>query len=75
LSRRTDRYRIFVSEDGDWYVVGRRDGDAIEVLYQGHHYELALEAILVDLEDDRPGCITVNMSSGSYEPRLEDWNR
>lgn len=66
-----DGVKLFVSEDADWYVLATIYEGKVEVLYEGHHLVLAYEALLHHL-----GLIllkqTVNMSDGSYIPKLED---
>ncbi|MBS3164142.1 hypothetical protein J4439_01810 [Candidatus Woesearchaeota archaeon] len=41
-------HKIFASEGGDWYVLARKGTPPI-VLYEGHHRELAYEALFRDL--------------------------
>lgn len=68
------KYKIFHSPDGDWQIaVKKEEGSSeIEILYEGHHTELALEAILDDqgIQIDKE---ERDMDSGTYEPTITDF--
>lgn len=64
-------YKIFISEDLDWFVAAKNVKPKPKVLYEGHNKEEAYESILKDLgikvnEEERS-------MDGSYVPKSKDF--
>lgn len=69
-------YRLFASEDHDWFVAAKWYGESNpSVIYEGHSRSEAYRAILEDigLEEKHLDPIEANMEGGSYEPSASDW--
>lgn len=68
-------YKIFTSEEWDWYIAAKKDKDKPKVLYEGHSLEKAYESILEDIGvdvpiEERPGM----EETGTYTPTKEDFS-
>jgi hypothetical protein len=66
-------YKLFMSTEGDWYVAAKKTDENPIVLYEGHHHELALEAIVQDLGIEIP-IVEKDMDDlGTYIPAKDDF--
>ncbi len=67
-------YKIFTSEDWDWFVLIRKSDK--KILYTGNYREQAYVAYLKDIDIELPSVVEKNDDawlSGDYDTSEEDW--
>jgi hypothetical protein len=70
-----NQYKLFMSDAGDWYVLAvLTEQNEVEILYEGHHREEALESMMNREGLYVPNSIEKNMTDGSYTPSRSDWD-
>lgn len=69
-------YKIFVSEEWDWFVVAKKGESEPKVLYEGHHKDKAYESILADLGVNVPIEERLGVEEiGTYIPTKKDFSK
>lgn len=67
-------YRVF-TDAGDWFVVGKKTGSQVSVIYDGEYREEAYQSILIDQGVDFGDELEREFASGTYTPKLSDWKQ
>jgi hypothetical protein len=65
-------YRLIFDPGGTWFIVGKKTGDEIEVVYEGKTLHVAFRAILDDLGIEVPS-VQRKRCDENYSPKAKDW--
>ncbi|MFA5887863.1 MAG: hypothetical protein WC852_04090 [Candidatus Nanoarchaeia archaeon] len=66
-------YKIFASEEWDWFVASKKGGKKPLVLYEGHDLKDAYKSILEDMGFNIPVEKRDMADTGGYEPVKKDF--